>query len=190
MSIGTHGTAGTGCYFTFVGGGQQPDSPRLADGLEIAVDPPVDCPVLLEAAADSPLLLSTLVGHRMRVAGTCRYRPSSTETAPDGAPRNLRVRLYAGPPDGASALASARLTHLGERSEARVLSEMRHSARSTPTSWAFAAADHRIKESNLTGECSRLCVRGAPACTRIARRQPLTGCTSELLARCPPLASR
>ena len=42
-----------------------------------------------------------------------------------------------------------------------MLSEMRHSASATPTSRAFAAADHRIKESNLTGECSRLCVRGA-----------------------------
>ena len=60
-------------------------------------------------------------------------------------------------------LDAAPLTHLGERFEARVLSEMRHRNALQPHPAEVAAAEQRILESNLTGECSRLCVRGDAA---------------------------
>jgi hypothetical protein len=59
-----------------------------------------------------------------------------------------------------SALWRSPLTHLGECSEGRMLSAMRHPPASTPTARASAGGDCRISESDLGRECSRLCVRG------------------------------
>jgi len=48
---------------------------------------------------------------------------------------------------------------------------MRRWTSPTPVTSPFATANHRISESNLGRECSRLCVRGTASNTGVAGRQ-------------------
>jgi hypothetical protein len=75
-------------------------------------------------------------------------------------------------PRSRSSVGGAPLTHLRERSELRMLSKKRHRNRLSAGIAGVVAADQRILESNLAGECSRLCVRGGGA--TYARLIPIT----------------
>lgn len=97
-------------------------------------------------------------------SSTCPSSGDSTATVASTAERSSAGRHASDSP----------LTHLGEHFEPRMLSQMRHPARADPDAVWDPRANHRIWESNLRGECSRLCVREAtptsPKRSRATRR--------------------